>query len=61
MKRIKIFRSFFTPDNRLLKAGVHMVADDWLLPKGTEILEEVVDAVKDAVDDEPVVKKTAGK
>lgn len=39
--KVKITRSWFTPDGRLLKPGVHEVPDDWNMPKGVEeIVEE---------------------
>lgn len=33
-------KAWFTPDNRLLKAGVHEVPDDFNLPSGVEEVEE---------------------
>lgn len=38
--KVKVIKSWFTPDNRLLKSGVHEIPDDWLVPSGVEILEE---------------------
>lgn len=42
-------KAWFTPDNRLLKQGVHEVPDDWNMPEGVEEVEE----------DEPKAKPTA--
>jgi hypothetical protein len=33
-------KAWFTPDNQLLKEGVHEVDDDWDLPSGVEVVEE---------------------
>jgi len=38
--KVKLTRSWFTPDNRLLKPGVHEVPDGWDIPSGTEVIEE---------------------
>jgi hypothetical protein len=38
--KVKVIKSWFTPDNRLLKAGIHDVPDDWLLPSSVEVIEE---------------------
>lgn len=42
-------KAWFTPDNRLLKHGVHEVPDDFELPSGVEEVEE----------NEPKAKPTA--
>lgn len=49
---VKVIGSWFGPDNKLRKTGVHSDVDpDWKLPSNAEVLEE----------DEPVVKKPAAK
>ena len=54
--KIKLFKEFYAPDNRLLKPGVHEVPDDWKLPKSTKVLKE-----EEVEDDKPAPKKTAAK
>lgn len=50
--KVKVIKSWFTPDNRLLKSGVHEVPDDWKLPS----------SVTEVEDDEPApAKKAAAK
>lgn len=59
MQKIKIFKSFFAPDNRLLKAGEHVVPNEWDLPKSTEVLDD--DVPLPPVEGEEDTKKPAAK
>jgi len=52
--KIKLFKEFFAPDNRLMKPGVHEVPDDWDLPKSTVVLEE-------ELEEKPAAKKSSAK
>jgi hypothetical protein len=39
-------RAWFTPDNQLLKDGVHEVNDDWDLPSNVEAIQKETSKVK---------------
>lgn len=54
--KVKLTKTWFTPDNRLLKPGVHDVPKDWALPKGTEEVSE-----EPEIEDEPAAKPVKGK
>ena len=56
--KVRLNSKFFTPDNRLLKPGIHTVPDDWMLPKSTEKLG---DEEEEELDSEPKVKAPAKK
>lgn len=58
MRKIKLHKEFFAPDNKLMKPGVHEVPDDWDLPKSTEVLEGDV-GVEEPEDEKPVAKKSS--
>jgi len=63
MPKVKLFKAFFAPNNQLLKSGVHTVPDSWVLPKGTEVLEEERTEVleEERIENEVPAKKPAAK